>query len=422
MPADTADLDIVTDYLRLGLAFDRLEEGFVDAYTGDPALRAEVENAPAPEPAQLAARARALLAELPGGLPADRAEFLGAHLRALECSARRFAGEEISFVDEVRAYFDVDIALADTDRYESAHVALAEALGVPGATGDDLRDAYAAHRRADEIPPAKVDECVRAFSGALRERVRARYPLPDNEIVEFEVVTDKPWSGFNYYLGGYRSRVAINADLTQYMSSLPSLIAHEAYPGHHTEHCRKEQLLVGAGQHEQSIFLVNTPQCLMAEGLADHALDAIMGPDWHAWATARSTPTSGCVSTPTGPPGSGGPRRAVDRAAGRRTAAARPRRRGGHRRAVPADMAARPARAGPADAAFPHLPAVARLHQHLRRGLPAPGPVARRLRRPGRGFRPSPRRTADPGEPERELAATGPKAETGAGQRAQVAG
>ncbi len=39
-------------------------------------------------------------------------------------------------------------------------------------------------------------------------------------------------------------------------------------------------MLVGAGQHEQSIFLVNTPQCLMAEGLADHALTAIMGMDW----------------------------------------------------------------------------------------------------------------------------------------------
>ncbi|MEO9328380.1 DUF885 domain-containing protein [Gordonia aurantiaca] len=284
MPADTANPDLVTDYLRLGLAFDRLEEGFVDAYTGDPALRAEIENAPAPEPTQLAARARALLAELPGGLPAERAEFIAVHLRALECSARRFAGEEISFVDEVSAYFDVDIAPAGTEAYEAAHVALAEALGVPGATGAALRDAYAAHRRADEIPPARVDECVRAFSSALRERVRAQYPLPDNEIVEFEVVTDRPWSGFNYYLGGYRSKVAINADLTQYMSSLPTLIAHEAYPGHHTEHCRKEQLLVGAGQHEQSIFLVNTPQCLMAEGLADHALTAIMGPDWHGWA------------------------------------------------------------------------------------------------------------------------------------------
>ena len=58
------------------------------------------------------------------------------------------------------------------------------------------------------------------------------------------------------------------------LPGLPNLLAHEGYPGHHTEHCRKEQLLVGAGHDEQSIFLVNTPQCLMAEGLADHALAA----------------------------------------------------------------------------------------------------------------------------------------------------
>ncbi|WP_439032292.1 DUF885 domain-containing protein [Gordonia terrae] len=274
----------VIEYLRLGLAFDRLERGFVDAYTGDPSLRAEVENAPAPDPARLAERARTLLTELPGTLDAARAEFIGSHLRALECSARKFAGDDIGFVDEVRAYFDVDITTADPGRYRQAHAELADALGLPDATADGLRDAYAAHRRSDEIPPERVDDCVRAFSGALRERVRQAYPLPDNEIVEFEVVTDKPWSGFNYYLGNYRSRVAINADLTQYMSSLPSLIAHEAYPGHHTEHCRKEQLLVGAGHDEQSIFLVNTPQCLMAEGLADHALDAIIGKDWGTWA------------------------------------------------------------------------------------------------------------------------------------------
>jgi len=30
---------------------------------------------------------------------------------------------------------------------------------------------------------------------------------------------------------------------------------------------------------------VNTPQCLMAEGLADLALYAAIGPDWGAWAT-----------------------------------------------------------------------------------------------------------------------------------------
>ncbi|MGC5247622.1 DUF885 domain-containing protein [Gordonia sp. DT219] len=275
---------VVTEYLLLGLAFDRLEEGFVDAYTGDPTLRAAVQNAPAPHPSRLADTARGLQTDLPGDLDPGRAAFIAAHLRALECSARKFAGEEIGFVEEVRAYFDVDIAPGDPATYRDAHAELAVALDVPGATAESLTAAYTAYRRAEEIPPERVDDCVRAFSGALRERVRAVYPLPDSEIVDFEVVADKPWSGFNYYLGGYRSRVAINGDLTQHMSSLPQLIAHEAYPGHHTEHCRKEQLLVGGGQQEQTIFLVNTPQCLMAEGLADHALGAIIGPDWGIWA------------------------------------------------------------------------------------------------------------------------------------------
>jgi hypothetical protein len=101
------------------------------------------------------------------------------------------------------------------------------------------------------------------------------------------VVEDKPWSGFNYYLGGYRSRVAVNADVKQQMSNLPRLVAHESYPGHHTEHCRKEAGLVEAAGHaEQTIFLVNTPQCLMAEGLADVALYGAIGTGWGAWASA----------------------------------------------------------------------------------------------------------------------------------------
>ena len=116
--------------------------------------------------------------------------------------------------------------------------------------------------------------------------MRAEFPLPDTETIDYEIVTDKPWSGFNYYEGNYRSTVAVNADLKQQMSNLPRLVAHESYPGHHTEHCRKEAgLVAGLGQLEQTIFLVNTPQCLMAEGLADLALYAAVGPDWGSWAT-----------------------------------------------------------------------------------------------------------------------------------------
>lgn len=272
---------LVTEYLRLGLAFDRLEDGFVDAYTGDPALRREVDNAPAPEPRQLARRAADLRAGLgDAGLTPERTEFLDVHLRALECSGRKFAGDDIGFVDEVRAYFDVDIAPGDVEDYRDAHRQMDEVLAGAGP----LAERVAAHRKADEIPPERLAACVEAFSSALRELVRDRYPLPDHEHVTYEVVGDKPWSGFNYYLGNYHSRVAINSDLKQHMAHLPSLIAHESYPGHHTEHCRKEAGLVAAGQAEQTLFVVNTPQCLMAEGLADLALRSIVGPGWGKWA------------------------------------------------------------------------------------------------------------------------------------------
>ena len=277
---------LIRDYLILGLRFDRIEEGYVDSFTGDPALRRAVADEPPPEPTELARQADHLLAELPA-VPRDtsftdqRADFIAAHLRALSCAARKYAGEPVGFVDEVQAYFDVTISRGDEDRYRAAHTRIDEVLGGSGP----LADRMAAHRSADEIPPQRLEECMHAFSSALRDKVRATYPLPDAETIVYEVVTDKPWSGFNYYEGNYRSTVAVNADLKQQMANLPRLVAHESYPGHHTEHCRKEAgLVAGQDQQEQTIFLVNTPQCLMAEGLADLALHAAVGSGWGSWA------------------------------------------------------------------------------------------------------------------------------------------
>ncbi len=273
---------LVTEYLLLGLRFDRIVEGFVDAYTGDPALRRQVENEPRPEPGRLAARARELLAELPSvELPASREAFLRSHLTALECSGRKLAGEDVGFADEVEAYFQVRIVPGDPDDYRQAHAELDEIL--PGA--GSLHERISLARSRDEVPSERLTPCVMALSSELRDRVRGQFGLPPQETVEYEVVEDKPWSGFNYYLGDYTSRVAINADVGHRMANLPHLVAHEAYPGHHTEHCRKESGLVGKdGQAEQTIFLVNTPQCLMAEGLADLGLHTVIGPGWGNWA------------------------------------------------------------------------------------------------------------------------------------------
>ena len=274
--------DLVREYVMLGLRFDRLVEGFVDAYTGDPALRRVVDNEPRPDPATLARRACELRVELPlAGLPEPRARFLDAHLAALECSGQVLAGQQVGFVAQVQAYFDVRIEPGDPDIYRQAHAEIDRLL--PGT--DPLVQRLTAYRARDEIPPQRLEPAVHALSSALRDRVRGSVGLPAQETVHYEVVTDKPWSGFNYYLGDFRSRVAINADLGHRMANLPHLVAHESYPGHHTEHCRKEAGLVRTQrQDEQTIFLVNTPQCLMAEGMADLGLHAAVGPGWGPWA------------------------------------------------------------------------------------------------------------------------------------------
>ncbi len=274
-------MDLITEYLRLGLRFDRLEPGFVDAYTGDPTLRAQVENEPAPRPSELSDRTRELLTELDSsGLPGERVTFLRAQLTGLACSAQVMSGEPVGFLDEVAAYFDVHIDLGDELLYAAAHSELDSLL--PG-TGS-LAKRYSDFRRADECPPDRLGEIVQAMSSRLREYVRADYELPPNETVSYDIVTDQPWSGFNYYRGDCHSDVAINADLPHRLTQLPHLVAHESYPGHHTEHCRKEARLVTRDQHrEHAVFLVNTPECLMAEGLADLGIKVTVGENWGAW-------------------------------------------------------------------------------------------------------------------------------------------
>ncbi|WP_158849031.1 DUF885 domain-containing protein [Saccharothrix deserti] len=273
---------VVREYLVLGLRLDRLHPGLVDSFTGDRALRRAVDNEPRQHPAALAERAALLRRELRGvDLEPERKRFLDAHLVAAETTARKLAGVRIGFVDEVRSYFQVDIRPGHPDTYRRAHALVDELLPGPGTLAQRLAD----HRARDEVPPRRLKATVHALSSALRDRVRQRFELPAHELVEYEIVTDKPWSGFNYYLGDFRSRVAVNADLGHRMSNLPHLVAHESYPGHHTEHCRKEVGLVGKRGHaEQSLFLINSPQCLMAEGMAELGLHAVVGPGWGRWA------------------------------------------------------------------------------------------------------------------------------------------
>lgn len=262
----------VERYLELGLALGRHVDGLVDAYFGPPLQPAER------TPAELADDARRLLADLEHAtdLHPSRRSWLVAQTTGLRTTARRLAGAAIGYADEVEACYGVRPRWVEEDELAEAHRRLDEALPGSGAIGERL----IAWRESQAVPVDRLGDAVASLAEDLRERTRRMFGLPDGEHVDFDLTTDKPWSGFNYYLGDLRSRVSINTDLPVLSPTLAHLVAHEAYPGHHTEHTRKEAGLVRRRrQLEETIFLVGTPQCLLAEGLADLGLEVVVSAD-----------------------------------------------------------------------------------------------------------------------------------------------
>ena len=56
--------ELIREYLKLGLRFDRIENGYVDARSPGIHCCAEVADEPSPQPAELALQAQRLLAAL----------------------------------------------------------------------------------------------------------------------------------------------------------------------------------------------------------------------------------------------------------------------------------------------------------------------------------------------------------------------
>jgi hypothetical protein len=213
-------------------------------------------------------------------LPDHRREVLLAQLAALECTARRLAGDAVPFRREIELCMGVPVGPGSEDDYNAAHRELDGLLPGRGPLGERL----AAHRSADELPADRLLPAVRALSEALRERVAPVYGLPDGESVGFEVVDDAPWAALHQYRGAHRSVVRLNAAGRVRAGQLAQLVAHEAYPGHHTELCRVQDGPVAAGEVEHAVTLVLSPCSTVAEGLADAGLAALLGPGWGRWA------------------------------------------------------------------------------------------------------------------------------------------
>ncbi len=285
MPAPIPIDDISTQYITLAFALEQHAEGFVDAYFGPPALRT---GGPPRPPQSIVADVDALRQQVQqSDYPPRRKEFLAVQLRAMAALARKLAGEPLTYRDEVRLLFDIEPYHTPEIVFEEAIAALNEALPGTGA----LAERMAAWKQRYEVAPPVARQMIDRIATEARSRTLAFVALPANEAVEFTFVNDKPWSGYNWYLGGGRSRVEINTDLPIRASSLLDLVCHEAYPGHHTEHMLKEHALyVERGWGEHAIQLINTPQSVISEGIATLAADIIFGDQAATWVAQKVYP------------------------------------------------------------------------------------------------------------------------------------
>ena len=271
-------------YVRLVLAMGQHDADYVDAFYGPPEWRKEAEAAKVPLAAIDASAgelATALAQVAPSGQGASpnaaedelvrlRHQYLTRQLEALRARVRMLSGTKLTFDEESKALYD---AVAPTHTAEEFKSALAELdKRLPGS--GPILQRYEAFRSRFIIPKARLDATFKAAIAGCRERTLQHMSLPEGESFTVEYVTNKSWSGYNWYQGNYRSLIQVNTDLPIYADRAIDLACHEGYPGHHVYNVLLEKNLVhDRGWMEYSVYPLFSPQSLIAEGTANYGIE-----------------------------------------------------------------------------------------------------------------------------------------------------
>lgn len=267
---------IARDYVQLSLEAGVIEPGYVDAYYGPPAWQAAA-KATTRTVAQLQAAARVLrfrteavpVAKL-SPLERQRRALLIIQLAAAETRMAMRAGRKFSFDDEAEGLFAVRPKLSPLASYDPV-LAEVETL-LPGA--GPLWERVENYRTRFVVPRDKLDAVMRAAIAECRRRTEQHIALPKGEKFTLEFVTGKPWSGYNYYQGGYHSLIQVNTDLPVQIDRAVDLGCHEGYPGHHVYNLLIEQRLTrGQRWTEFSVQPLFAPFSLIAEGSANYGIE-----------------------------------------------------------------------------------------------------------------------------------------------------
>jgi len=266
---------IATDYLLLALRLDQHVPGLIDAYYGPASLKAQVDMESRRSPMALRDDAATLHDRVVRDVPEpDRRTWLSAQLVALETQAATLAGNGLPYEEHIARAFDFRPRRVPEADLDAAARTIDDLLPGEG----DIAARIEAWDESLEIPVERRPVAMDLLLERFRARAADLFGLPNGEQLRVSWVRNQPWSAYNWYDGGLRSRVDVNTDLPTHLPTFAHTVAHEAYPGHHLEHAWKEADLVERGRVECSAMLINTPECFISEGLADVGFDFVSPP------------------------------------------------------------------------------------------------------------------------------------------------
>jgi hypothetical protein len=276
-PQATPDLDdVARRYVVLALSMTPHDADYVDAYFGPDSLKAAAERDSLSLPV-IRARADSLLGMLREGMPdgsdsmlSMRHRYLTARLGAMVTRIRMLSGEKLTFDQEARGLYNVDVPTHEPAHFDSLLARLDSLL--PGAGTLDQR--YQRFRAGVMIPASKLDTVFKVAIAACRARTLPHVTLPVNETFDLEYVKGTSWNAYNWYKGNYRSLIQVNTDFPTAVERAVDLACHEGYPGHHVYNAALEQALVrDRGWVEMSLYPLFSAQSLIAEGSANYGID-----------------------------------------------------------------------------------------------------------------------------------------------------
>jgi len=289
-------------YVRLGLYIGMYDGDFVDAYYGPDSLKPVTAKQAIFPADSLLNVIDSMSAELKNytatGNPDSiriRANWMSYQLKAFGRRIKIFSGKYQSFDEESKDLFAVAAPVFSKTYYDSLLKQLDSLLPGKGK----VAQRYQQLASKFIIPVAKIDTVFKTAIAEARKRTLAHYSLPATENFALEYVTNKPWSGYNWYKGNYKSIIQVNTSIPIFIERAIDLACHEGYPGHHVYNMLLEKNLYhDKGMVEISLYPLFSPQSLIVEGSANYGIQvAFPGTEQAQYVKAVLAPLAGLDTT-----------------------------------------------------------------------------------------------------------------------------